>query len=459
MDTAIKKNDVFITYIDDITNLGFGVARYKGKVVFIAGAVPGDAVEVKIIKVGSSYCVGRIENFIEYSGHRVEYRCKNAKCKSCAYRSVHILLEKELKENFVANEFKKAGLSDIEIAPLVLSPKEKEYRNKAQYPVSMDKTGRITVGFYAPKSHTVNEAADCPLSPSVFTEIIEVIRTFAEEFGISVYSEDCGRGLLRHIYLRKGEISGEILLTLVINGNSLPRSDELVERITTKFPDTVGILLNENTKNTNVILGDKFVTLWGRDYIYDTLAGVKLKISAPAFYQVNHGVAELIYKRARELASIEKNDTVLDLFCGAGSIGLSMARDAKRIIGIEIIPEAIECAKENAKENGIENAYFFVGDATESENLLLSAERTLGEKIAPDVVILDPPRAGCEEKLLSFVSSLSPKRIVYVSCNPTTLARDIKFLRGLGYSTNKAEIFNMFPMTGHVETIVCLCKQ
>ena len=459
MNGSIRKNDTFITDIQDITNLGFGVARLHGKVVFIAGAVPGDEVEVRIIKVGSSYCVGRIESFLQYSGHRVDYRCENGKCRSCAYKSVHILLEKQLKECFVRNELRKAGLFDIEVGSLVLSPKEKEYRNKAQYPVSRDKNGDIVIGFYAPKSHNVAEAADCPLSPAIFRDIINDLRDFFVEKEISVYDEGSGEGLIRHIYLRRGEVSGEVLLTLVINGDSLPYAEELCKRLSGKYPQLVGILTNENREKTNVILGEKFNTLWGKDYIYDTLAGVRLKISAPAFYQVNHGVAELIYAEARRLAALEEGDTLLDLFCGAGSIGLSMAKDAARVIGIEIIPEAVECARENAISNGIENAHFFVGDATDTELLLGTAEAELGEKISPDVVILDPPRAGCEEKLLSFVSSLSPKRIVYVSCNPTTLARDVKYMRGLGYDTKEVEIFNMFSMTGHVESLVCLQKQ
>ena len=371
----IKKNDVFIAEIEDITNLGFGVARYRGRVVFIADAVPGDTAEIKIIKVGASFCVGKVMNYIGYSGHRVDYRCSIEKCRACAYKSIHILEETRVKETFVKGEFKKAGLPDVKIMPLTLTQKEKEYRNKAQYPIAKAADGSIKIGFYAPKSHNVCEAASCPLSPEIFKEILEELRSFFEEKSISVYDEKSGEGLLRHIYLRRGEKSCEILLTLVINGSSLPYSDELCGIICKKFPDTVGILLNENRKNTNVILGEKYTTLYGRDHIYDTLAGVRLKLSAPAFYQVNHGVAELIYNRARKLAALTKEDTVLDLFCGAGSIGLSMAKDAKRLIGVEIVPEAVECAIENAKENGIENAHFFAGDATDSEKLLAAAEK------------------------------------------------------------------------------------
>ena len=254
-------------------------------------------------------------------------------------------------------------------------------------------------------------------------------------------------------------MSGEILLTLVVNGKSLPKSDELVALITGRFSDVVGILINENTENTNVVLGEKFTVLYGRDYILDNLSGVELKITAPSFYQVNHDATELLYAKARELARLEKSDLLLDLFCGAGSIGLSMVEDAGELIGIEIVESAVECAKENAERAGIKNASFFAGDATETENLLLTAEKALARKIKPDVIILDPPRAGCDEKLVDFASSLSPKRIVYISCNPSTLARDVKRFNQNGYFCNNVWGFDLFPLTGHVESVVCLEKQ
>ena len=457
-DKKLRKNELFIAKIEDITNLGFGVARYCGRVVFVSDAVTGDTVEVRIIKVSASYCVGRIERFISYSEHRAFDRCHISRCKSCAYKSIHPSVEGEAKENFVKNEFKKHGLSDIGVMNLVSSPRELGYRNKAQYPITRSNDGRIKIGFFAPKTHNVADATDCPLSPPVFSEILNSLRTFFEKNAISVYDEKSGKGLLRHIYLRQGEISGEILLTLVINGDSIPFAQELCQSLTEKYVQLVGILLNENRKSTNVILGERYITLFGRDYIYDTLAGVKLKLSAPSFYQVNHGTAELIYKRARELAALKKTDTLLDLFCGTGSIGLSMAADAHRVIGIEIVPDAVECARENAAANGINNAIFFAGDATDSERLLSQAEVALGESIRPDVIILDPPRAGCDDKLLGYVCRLLPKRIVYISCNPTTLARDIKAMLELGYITDTVEPFDMFPMTGHVESVVCLTR-
>ena len=455
----LRKNDCFTSEIIDITNLGFGVCKRDGEVVFVSGAVPGDVAKIKIIKEGKSYSVGRVEEFISLSNRRVSGRCDNALCKSCAYKCLSYEYEKELKEESVRQIFKKAGLSEVEILPLVGSPVEKCYRNKAQYPLSADKNGRISIGFYAPKNHRVTEAADCPLAPEIFSEILDLLRGFFEEKGLSVYDERSGEGLLRHIYLRRGEISGEVLLTLVINGTSLPYSDELVALVTEKFPEIVGILLNINTLDTNIILGEEFRVLFGRDYIFDRLGGVTLKITAPSFYQVNHSAAELLYAKAKELARPTKDDLVLDLYCGAGSIGLSMADEAGEVIGIEIVESAVLCAKFNAEANHIFNASFYAGDASEAKRLLLPAEAARGEKIKPSIVILDPPRGGTTEELIDHISSLNPQRIVYISCNPATLARDMVAFKKLGYEGKSVTPFDLFPMTGHVETVVCLSRE
>ncbi len=455
----LKKNDIINLKIEDITNLGFGVGKYNGAVVFVSGAVTGDNVEVKIIKTASSYYVGKILSFTEKSEIRGEDRCKNTKCKSCAYREIRYEEELKIKESTVRSAFMKEGLADIRVLPTVPSPKLFEYRNKAQYPISKDKNGEYVIGFYAPKTHTVCEAADCPISPRVFSEILELLRAFFKNRELSVYDEENGTGLLRHVYIRRGEISGEILVTLVINGDSIPHSEELVNNLTEHFTDICGILININKENTNIILGEKYKTLFGKDYITDTLAGATLKITAPSFYQVNHGTSTLIYNEARRLASLNKSDTLLDLYCGAGSIGLSMAEDVKELIGIEIVDSAVECARYNAKLCGIENAYFYTGDAKNTEAMLENAENEMGKKITPDVIILDPPRAGCDERLVEYVSSLSPKRIVYISCNPTTLARDIKRFRMFGFDTDEVKPFDMFPMTGHVESVVCLTRE
>lgn len=455
----IKKNDIIKLEINSITNLGFGVSRHEGLVIFVGGAVTGDVVLAKIIKVSSSYAVGRVEKFIEKSSMRDASRCKISACTSCAYKAISYSHEVKIKEEDVRESFIKAGLPEAKIACLVPSPRLLEYRNKGQYPIAKDKDGNYIIGFYAPKSHRVTEARACPLMPKIFSDILDTLADFFKSHNVTVYDEKTGLGLLRHVYLRRGEVSGEILLTLVINGKEIPKSEELVKLITGTYPDIVGILLNENRENTNVILGNKYTTLFGRDYIYDTLAGVRLKISAPAFYQVNHGAAELLYKKARSLAEPTKEDTLLDLFCGAGSIGLSMADAVGELIGIEIVESAVLCARENAENNGISNAKFYTGDATNTEKLLENAERELERKIMPSIVVLDPPRAGCDRRLIEYVSSLSPKRIVYISCNPTTLARDVAVFKELGFDFGEITPFDLFPATGHVESVVCLKRQ
>ena len=455
---AFKKNQTVTVEINDITDLGFGVGRVEGAVIFVGDTVPGDIIEAKVIKVNSTYLVGRAEKYIKRSDKRVTDRCPERACKSCAYKNISYECESAYKEEGVRRLFSSVALTGITTAPITASPSATRYRNKAQYPVTLV-GGEYRVGFFAPKSHRVTPVTDCPLTPRVFSEIAEELCAYFKDNSLSVYNEESGEGLLRHIYLRRGEVSGEVLVTVVINGERLKNEDKLVKRITERFPEVVGVLININRENTNVVLGESYRILWGRDHIFDTLAGVRLKITAPSFYQVNHASAELLYAKAKELARPTKNDTLLDLFCGAGSIGLSMADSVGELIGIEIVESAVLCARENAAKCGIDNARFFTGDATETERLLAKAEAELGKKITPDIVILDPPRAGCDERLIKFVSGLNPKRIVYISCNPKTLARDVAIFRNLGYNTDTVYPFDLFPMTGHVESVVCLTRR
>ena len=456
---ALKKNQVITLKIEDITNLGFGVGRYMGEVIFVSDTVPGDEAECVVIKPYKSYSIARPTRYIKRSADRVDNRCPYTACRACSYKYLSYEKELSMKRGMVESAFHKAGLDKVKIGDVIPSPSLSGYRNKAQYPVSKNAKGEYVVGFYAPKSHRVSDAMCCPLAPAVFSEILSELVNFFEKHDISVYDEESGAGLMRHIYLRRGEVSGEILLTLVINGATLPAEDELCQRITENFPDVVGILINENTKSTNVILGEKYRTLMGRDYIIDTLAGVKLKITAQSFYQVNHDAAEILYKKAKELSEFSGDEFLLDLYCGAGSIGLSMLDSAKELCGIEIIDSAVECAKFNAELNGFANARFYTGDASSAENILKNAEAIRGEKIKPDIVILDPPRGGSTKELLSFVTSLSPKKIVYISCNPETLARDCVTLIGCGYTPGEVTPVDLFPMTGHVESVVCLTRR
>ena len=449
-----QKNDELNLKIESLTDLGFGVARADGMVVFVADTVPGDEVVAKVIKVTSSYLVGKAIRFTHYSILRYEGRCPEEKCHSCAYKNISYEEELKLKEEGVRHLFTRLG---IETEPIIASPSPIRYRNKAQYPIAKV-GGEYQVGFYMPKSHRVTPIKDCPIAPKSFAGIIDKIKVHIAQWMETVYDEATGNGLLRHIYLRRGGMTGETVLTLVVTSFELRHAEDLVRLIHDYYPEVVGIVLNKNPEATNVVLGDEYKILWGRDYIYDILCDIKLKIPVGAFYQVNHDAAEVLYNKARELARPTKDDTLLDLYCGVGSIGLSMARDAGEVYGIEIVESAVECARENAKDNRIDNAHFYVGDAVDCERLLEGAEREVGHKIDPDIIILDPPRAGCDEKLIRFVSSLEPKRIVYISCNPKTLARDVEIFMSLGFEASGVTPVDLFPCTGHVESVVCLTR-
>ncbi len=448
----LKKNQILEVFTEDLNNLGFAVAHVDGMALFISGALDGERVRAKVITVKRTYAVARTEEILEPAPHRIAPLCGVHGCGGCAYGAVDYTHEQEIKRGHVTAAFRRVGLSDVHVAPTVSVTDDRgnfvtsHYRNKAQYPVSMTSGGRYVIGFYAPKTHRVVEAATCPLQPSAFAPLLNTLRSYFEREKPSVYNEETGMGLLRHIYLRCAA-DGETLLTLVVNGTTLPHEEALVAAVRASHPEVVGILINTNTAMTNVICGDTYRTLWGRDYIIDTLAGVRLKLAAPAFYQVNHDAAELLYAHAARLAALTGREKVFDLFCGCGSIGLSMAHAASCVIGVEIVPEAVDCARENARESGIENARFFCGDAADAEQLLADALQ-MGH---PDVVILDPPRKGCAAPLIDYLADIETPRIVYISCNPETLARDAAQLIGRGYRMDTVTPFDLFPRTAHVE--------
>ncbi len=454
----MKKNDEVRLTIDGMNDMGNGVAHVDGKAVFVTGAVVGDEVLARVIKVTPGYLVARTERVLSPSPNRIENDCNAVGCGGCAYRLISYEKELEFKRNDVVFAFKKAGIPDAVVRPVLSTGETHGYRNKAQYPVGVSKDGTPIAGFYASRSHRVVSATACPLQAPTFSPIAEAVLSFVKEKGISVYDEESGRGLLRHLYFR-GNTKGEVLLTLVVNGEGFSFAEELVTKIAAEFPHVVGILLNENKKKTNVICGDVYRTLYGKSVLTDVLSGVPLSIAPQAFYQVNHDATELLYRTARELAAFTGEEILLDLYCGIGSVGLSMASAVRKLVGIEIVPEAVECAKENARRAGIDNAHFFVGDAANTEGLLKNAERELG-KFSPDVVVLDPPRKGCDGELLSFLSErLAPKRIVYISCNPDTLARDVAVLTRAGYEMGEVTPVDLFPRTGHVESVVCLTRK
>ena len=454
---GIKKNAIYDIDVTDLNNLGYGVGRIGDLVVFVAGAVDLDRVTVKIIKIAKNYAVGRLETILTPSPHRlpVPDPCPARGCGGCAYRAITYAHELELKRGTVLAAFRRAGLPDAKVAPVLSTGKTEGYRNKAQYPVT-GTSDEPVIGFFAPKSHRVTDARRCPLQPALFGEILDEIARQIRQYKIAPYDEETHTGLLRHVYLRSSKEEKEVLLTFVLNGDALPHADEVIRELTARFPALVGIGINYNREKTNVICGDEYRTLWGKDGITDTLSGVELSFSAASFYQVNRDAAELLYKKAKEIADFKGDETLLDLFCGVGSIGLSMADRVGRVIGIEIVPDAVRCANENARANGIKNAAFFAGDATDTEKLLSGAEAALGEPLSPDAVVLDPPRKGCDEKLLAFLSKKKIPKIVYISCNPETLARDVAFLASRGYVFSEITPVDLFPRTAHVETVVGL---
>ncbi len=457
----IKKNDIVELSITDINNLGAGVSHLDdGRVVFIRGAVTGDRIKAKIIKVNSNYAVARLEEIIAPSAFRDASVFCNAgeSCGGCVYRHISYEHEKEIKKSYVKHAFIKAGLPDVGINDVHSTDKTREYRNKAQYPFAMTKQG-ITAGFYASKTHNVVPAFDCALQPKIFGEILRDVCDFATANNLTVYNEETGRGLLRHLYMRAGEQTGQIMVCLVINDEKFAHESELVKLLTSKYSSVVSIQININKKNTNVVLGDKYRVLFGERYIEDLLCGVRFRITPESFYQVNHNGAELLYTLAKEkvTAGFDKRISLVDMYCGTGTIGLSMADAVNDIVGVEIVEGAVECAKVNARINGFENAKFYAGDAKDIESLFASVETRHGA-LLPDVVVLDPPRKGCTPEVIEFLARRGIKRIVYVSCDADTLARDCKMFSELGYTVGDVDPVDMFPRTGHIENVVCLSR-
>ena len=368
------------------------------------------------------------------------------------YRHITYGHELELKRGYVTAAFAKAGLSSAEILPVLSAGKVTGYRNKAQYPVAKNKNG-IYAGFYASKTHSVLPAEDCAIQNGSFQGIVRAVCEYAQRNGWSVYDEESGRGLLRHIYLRIGEVTGEIMLCLVINGDTLPEEAGFVSTITEGFNSVVSIMLNKNTDNTNVVLGKEYRTLWGKSGIEDELCGLRFFISPDSFYQVNRDGAELLYNTAAKMAELCGDEVILDLYCGTGTIGLSMAHRVRKLCGVEIVEGAVRCARENAERNGIKNAEFICADAGDKETILAAAGG-----IRPDAVIMDPPRKGSTKELVDCLADLGVPKVVYVSCDPDTLARDVKWFSDRGYAMSAVQPVDMFPRTGHVESVVCLTR-
>ncbi len=444
------KNDEFIMEIVDVTNEGSGVGKVDGMAVFVPLTAVGDIVRVKALKVKKTYAYGKLMEIITPSKARIENDCPYFnRCGGCVFRHIGYDAELDLKQNKVYEVIKRIGGVDLKPQPILFDECDR-YRNKAQYPLS-ENGG---VGFYAFHSHRIIECEDCLLQPEIFSKITAEVSNFVKEYSISIYNEEKHKGLLRHLYIRRGANSGEIMVCFVINGDNLPKSEIITDRLKAICGDALkSVTLNINKNDTNVILGEKCVTIFGSDYITDTLAGVKVRLSPLSFYQVNTVMADKLYKKAAEYAKPEGKN-IIDLYCGAGTIGLSMAKNAKSVIGVEIIEAAVKDAEFNAKENGIDNARFICGDAK------TAAENLRKEKLKPDTVIVDPPRKGCDSELIKIISNeFCPERVVYISCDPATLARDIKIFGEEGYDLVEYTPADLFPRTSHVETVVCLKRR
>lgn len=451
----MKKNDIFNIEITALTSEGSGVGRADGMAVFVPFTAVGDVISCRILKVLKSYAYGKIESIITPSPDRVENDCPAfGKCGGCVYRHISYAAELAAKERIVRDAFERIGGLNPEFLPICGSERVDGYRNKLQMPVAKTENGEIVSGFFSERSHRVVPVEHCRLQPERFSEIVSFIRDQLKALKISVYNERENSGVMRHIFLRRGHYSGEVCAVLVVKRKT-PEMAKLAALLTKRFPEITGVVLNINPDRTNVILGEREVLLSGRAEIRDTMSGVSVEISPKSFYQVNTPAAENLYRQAAEFAE-PSGKTVLDLYCGAGTIGLSMAGQAAKIIGAEIVPEAVENAKRNALNSGFSNAEFICADASEAAAALAK------NGLAPDVIMLDPPRKGCGEETLSACVKMNPERIVMISCNPATAARDCKFLAGClqenGYAVKSVRAFDLFPRTRHVECVVLITK-
>ena len=444
----LQKNQLHTVEITGYTAEGLGVARIGGQVVFVHGGVRGETCSVQILKVNRQVAFAKVRQVLTPSPLRqaVDCPCYPA-CGGCAFRHIAYEEELEAKRQRVEDALRRIGGADIAVWEILPSPQITGYRNKSQFPVGPEGT----IGFYRARSHAVIPVEDCLLQHPAANRIAQALGRYLSRYHVPGYDEATGTGLVRHLYVRTSA-AGEALVCVVVNGAQLPHEPELVEEVRRAWPGTVGVVLNTNTEDTNVILGGAYRTLWGADCLEDTLCGLRFTLSVPSFYQVNREQAERLYGRAIQMAGLTGTETVLDLYCGAGTITLAMAGQARQVIGAEIVAPAIENARANAARNGIRNASFFCGDAG------AVAERLAGENLRPDVITVDPPRKGLGEDVIAAVARMGPGRVVYVSCDPATLARDVKRFAGAGYRLAEAVAVDMFPRTAHVETVALLSR-
>ncbi len=459
----MKKNDVVTVTVEDMGIAGEGIGKVDGYTLFIKDAVIGDMVEAKIMKAKKNYGYARLMKIIRPSQYRVEPKCPAARqCGGCQIQAMSYDKQLEFKEQKVKNNLMRIGGIPGEVLDSVLEPacgmeQPYRYRNKAQYPVGRDKNGSLIAGFYAGRTHQIIPCQDCSLGVEVNSDILRMILEFMEKYQIEPYDEERHKGLVRHILLRYGFATGEIMVCLVLNGRKLPHAKELTGRLS-EIRGMTSITVSVNTEKTNVIMGGEIITLWGQDYITDYIKDVKYQISPLSFYQVNPVQTRKLYETALQYAGLTENETVWDVYCGIGTISLFLAQKAGKVYGVEIVPQAIEDAKKNAEINGMDNVEFYVGKAEEILPKFYAdyAASHPGQQARADVMVVDPPRKGCEESVLDTMVQMQPQRIVYVSCDSATLARDVKYLRERGYELEKGRVVDMFPQTCHVETVVML---
>ena len=447
----LEKNAVYEALVTDYTAEGQGIAHIDGVAVFIPNAIAGERVKVRIDTVRKTWAAGKITEILEKSPHRVNRACPVAKlCGGCDFWHMDYAEETRLKAARVRDCLNRLAGETLEAVPILAAPDCRGYRNKAQYPVA-SKKGRAYAGFFRAGTHDVVENSRCLILPQETDRVKDAVIDHVNQFRVPVYDETAYTGLLRHIYVRRGAVSGQILVCLVVNGRTFPHAPELVERLK-KIPGFATLVLSVNTKKGNAVLGDEFITLYGPGFIEDTLCGLNFRLSPRSFYQVNHHQAQRLYEAAISLAAITKDDLVLDLYCGVGTITLAMAAAAGKVMGVEVIPQAVEDARDNARRNGIENAEFLCADAGEA------ALRLEESGIRPDVITVDPPRKGLNAAAIEAIARMSSQRLVYISCDPATLARDLAHLKAHGFRIRSATAADLFPRCAHVETVVLLSK-
>lgn len=461
----MKKNEKIVVKIEDIGVNGEGIGKVEGYTLFVKDALIGDTVEAVITKAKKNYGYAKMLKILDASPHRVEKKCPVARqCGGCQIQELSYDAQLDFKTKKVYGNLERIGGFSPEFLDTVMEPicgmeEPFYYRNKAQFPIGTDKEGNIVTGFYAGRTHQIIPNMECALGVSVNQKILQIIVDFMSQYNVSAYNEETGRGLVRHVLIRYGFTTKEIMVCLVINGDNFPKSEKLVDKLM-QIEGMTSITYSVNKENTNVIMGKEIGILWGQGYITDYIGDVKYQISPLSFFQVNPVQTEKLYGLALEYAGLKGNETVWDLYCGIGTISLFLAQKAKKVYGVEIVPQAIDDARINAKINGIENAEFYVGKAEEIlPEYYARYEKEHGEKAYADVIVVDPPRKGCDETLLDTMVEMQPERIVYVSCDSATLARDLKYLCERGYEIQKVKPVDQFPHTVHVETVCLLSKK